>query len=149
MNMEDINIRYFKRPEISGGIVIDGFPNVGLVGSIISNYLIGALDMDQVGAIDCSQFPPVSMIYNSKPKFPARMYASEEHKLVVVLSEFTPSPEMARPIAKAMLSWANEQHCEMIISPGAMPVLEEGHGKKKHTHNVFGVGSTTRARSPL
>jgi len=156
--MEDINIRYFKRPDIAGGVVIDGFPNMGLVGSIIANYLIGELDMDQVGAIDCRQFPPVSMIYNNKPKFPARMYASEKHKIVVVLSEFTPSPEMARPIARALLTWANEQHCEIIISPGGIPVLEDEAGKgkgrgkgkkKKQEHRVYGVGSITRSRKPL
>jgi uncharacterized protein len=148
--MENINIRYFKRPDVTGGVVIDGFPNVGLVGSIIANYLIGELRMDQVAAIDAPQFPPVSMIYDNKPKFPARMYASEEHKVVVVLSEFTPSPEMARPLAKALLTWANEQHCDYIISPGGIPILEDdSKAKKKQKHNVYGVGSTTRARKPL
>lgn len=147
--MVDINIRYFKRPEVTGGTVIDGFPNVGLIGSIIANFLIGELKMDQVGAIDSPQFPPVSMIYDNKPKFPARMYASEERRMVVVLSEFTPSPEMARPIAKAMLTWANEQHCERIITPAGLPVLDESKSRKKHEHRVYAVGSTTRARTPL
>jgi uncharacterized protein len=150
MFMENINIRYFKRPDLTGGVVIDGFPNVGLIGSIIANFLIEEMELDQVAAIDSPDFPPVSMIYANKPKFPARMYASDKHKMVVVLSEFTPSPEMARPIAKALLAWANEQHCEYIISPGGIPVLDDTlDTKRKHTHKVFGVGSSTRARNHL
>lgn len=131
---------------LEGATVIDGFPSVGLVNTIAANYLVATLDLDQIAALDSDRFPAVSMIYANKPKFPARVYASEKLKTVVFLSEFRILPFLYRPLAKTLLNWAKEQKCSLIISPLGYPVELLSIEKDL---DVMGVGSTEKARQKL
>jgi uncharacterized protein len=143
----EVEIRKFKDMNLKGGTIIEGFPSVGLASTIASNYLIGTLDLDQICALESNYFPPISMIYAKKPKFPARVYASEKHKLAVFLSEFTPLPNLSRPLAMELLKWAKEQGCIRIISPEGLRI--EGVLKEEKEPRVWGVGSTDEAREQL
>lgn len=143
----EVEIRKFKDIDLKGGTIIEGFPSVGLSSTIASNYLIGTLDLDQICALESNYFPPISMIYAKKPKFPARVYASEKHKLAVFLSEFTPPPSLSRPLAMRLLEWAKEQGCIRIISPEGLRI--EGVLKEEKEPMVWGVGSTDEAREQL
>ncbi|MEE8403265.1 MAG: PAC2 family protein, partial [Candidatus Hydrothermarchaeaceae archaeon] len=134
----------WKPMDVRGMTVVNGFPGAGLVSTITANYLIGALKLEQWGAIDSDDFPPVSMIYDKKPKFPARIYAHEKNRVAVILSEFTPPPHLVRPISDMMLNWAKEHECGCIISPEVIHVKAE-----KEELEVFGVGSTDNAREEL
>ncbi|NWG09425.1 MAG: proteasome assembly chaperone family protein [Nitrososphaerales archaeon] len=142
----EVEIREFKRMKLDGATVIDGFPSVGLVNTIAANYLVAMLNLDQVAALDSDRFPAVSMIYASKPKFPARIYASEESKIVVFLSEFRIQPHLYRPLAKTLLNWSKEQDCSLIISPVGFPAELFPVGEEL---SVQGVGSTDRARERI
>jgi uncharacterized protein len=148
----DIQIRKFKDMDLEGGTIIEGFPCVGLVSTIVAMYLIDYLELDQICALDSDGFPPISMIYESKPKFPARIYGSNEHKIGVFLSEFTPSPRLYRPIARKLLEWCKEQHCKRIISTEGLPSkkkFKEESSTHKIKTRVYGIGSTDKARREL
>jgi len=140
-----IEIRDFKKMNLEGAMVVDGFPSVGLVSSIAATYLISSLNLDQVAALDSPHFPPISMVYDSRPKFPARIYASDTLRLAVFLAEFTPSLHLHREIAKTILSWARERYCSLIVSPVGIPV----EGEPDASAEPLGVGSTDRARERL
>ena len=121
-----IEIRSFKNLDLSGGVVIEAFPSVGLISAVTGTYIISSLKLDQIAAMESAWFPPVSVIYTEKPNFPARIYASSHHNIAVCLSEFTMPAHLDRPIAKSILSWANEQRCSLVISLCGIPVSEEG-----------------------
>ncbi len=142
--MVEIKVYEWKPMDIRGMTLINGFPGAGLVSTIAANYLIGTLKLEQWGALDSPDFPPVAMIYDKKPKFPARIYAQEESKVAVILSEFTPLPHLVRPISAMMLNWAKEHECKRIVSPEVIYVKEEGKEL-----GVFGVGSTDNAREEM
>lgn len=142
--MVEITVHKFKDMDLEGATVVDGFPTVGLVSTIAANYLIGALNLDQISALDSPDFPAVSMVYASKPKFPARIYADEKTKAVVFLSEFTPTPHLARAIAKTVLDWVREKKCKRIIVPEGLSVP-----KRDEELEVYCVGSTDSARADL
>lgn len=144
-----IEVRPFKQIDIAGGVVIEGFPSVGLVTTIVATYLISNLKLDQVAAIDSAWFPPLSMIYAGKPKFPGRIYASTQHKIAVCLSEFTPPPYLDRFIAKTILAWAREQKCSLVITPCGVPMLEERASGRSEKLVIYGVGTTDLARQKL
>jgi len=149
--MVEIEIRKFKDLDLKDGTILEGFPGVGLVSAIAATYLIDLLELDQICAMDSEHFPPTSMIYASKPKFPARIYASSEHKIALFLSEFTPSVELHRPIAKKLLEWAKEQQCKRFICMEGLPTeskVDPG-GEEARRINVFGIGSTDDARKEL
>ncbi len=82
------------------------------------------------------------MIYDSKPKFPARIYGDEKAKIVVFLSELTPYPPMTRNVAKTVLSFAKEAGCSRIISLETQILDEDGF-------KLSGIGSTDAARKEL
>jgi len=145
--MIEIEIREFKKHDLREGIVIDGFPNIGLVSAIFSSYLVAAKGLDQIACLDSEKFPPVSMIFDGKPKFPARIYAGIDPKIAVFVAEFTPPPALDRPLAKKMLEWAIEQKASMIITSVTLPFLEEEDVRTDSP--VLGVGSTQKAREIL
>lgn len=149
MQAPTIEIRSFKEMDLKDGVVIEGFPSIGLVTTIAATYLISSLKLDQIAAMDSAWFPPVSMIYAEKPKFPARIYASARDKIAVCLSEFTPSIYLDRFIARSILSWAREQKCSMVISPCGVPILKDPRRKPLETPMIHGVGATEPARKKL
>lgn len=140
--MDEITMYPYKEINLKGATVINGFPTAGLVSAITANYLIGALNLDQIAVLDSPEFPPVSMIYDAKPKFPARIYGDEKAKIVVFLSEFTPMPYLARPLANMIFSFIDKNKCSRIIAPEILSA--QGENLK-----VLGVGSTDNARATM
>jgi uncharacterized protein len=139
----EISIRKLKNVNMKGGIVVDGFPSVGLANAIASECLIHSLKTEFVAAIDSPSFPPLSIIRNAMPNFPARIYANEELKLAMFVSELSLDPLMFRSVANMMIGWALDSNCDLIISAAGIP-YEEGENPKD-SPQVFAVGSTPTA----
>jgi uncharacterized protein len=158
---DEVRIYEVKRTDLEGAVIIDGFPSVGLVSSIVANYLIDALHMEQVGIVDSPAFPTVSLIREGEPQHPVRIYAGQPpgrrpggtgpEKVVAFISEFQPPPQVVSALGNAMLSWAQEQRCSLLISPEGL-VIERPEGDRTRPPNgppqvrVYGVASTRRAR---
>jgi len=140
---KEIEILSYKKLDLRGGVLIDGFPSVGFVETIIANYYIRYLNLDCIAYIDSKYFPPTSMVYAGKPKFPARIYANEEKKISVFVAEFIPHPSLARLIGKTICEWANHQGISKIISIEGIPVEEEVDPE------IYAVGSTDNSRKLL
>jgi len=148
----EIELRKFKDVDLNGGIMIDCIPVVNIVSGIVGSYIVKALNLDQVFAFESEHFPPISMVFSKKPKFPARGYASTEHKVAVVLSEFQPPPNLSRPLAYKLLSCSEECNCSKIISFEGLPVQEKDNkstGSDTKEPQIYGLGSTDAARKML
>lgn len=141
----EIEVRKFKNMNLIGGTVLEAFPSVGLVSTIASSYLISTLELDQICALESEEFPPMSMVYSTKPKFPARIYAREDLKLAVFMSEFPPHTRLHRPLAKRLLSWSMDEGCKRVISLEGLPKS----GPKDSEPELKGVGSNDSARQEL
>lgn len=158
--MDDIIIYELEKMNLKGAVVIDGFPSVGLVSTIVGNYIINTLNLRQIGVVDSSTFPSLSIIRGSEPLSPVRIYAGEvplkdegieeSRKVVVFISEFVPPSPLIRPIATAMIDWFEENKCDIIISPEGIgqeqPLLGSDDEENKQLP-IFGVGSTIRVRN--
>ncbi len=176
--MSDIRIYELKKTNLRGATVIDGFPSIGLVSSIVANYLVNALELEQIGIMDSNFFPSISLIRNAQPLNTVRIYASERvrgtdeedvDQIVVFISEFQPPPNLIKPISAAILDWIQEQRCSMLISPEGLVIEreeeeevelpsedekpqedpEEDIESKIKNLELFGVGSTPGARKLL
>ena len=134
--MEEIKVYELRKVDLKGATVIDGFPSVGLVSSIVANYLINFLKLEQIGIMDSLYFPTVSLVREAEPLNPVRIYAGEKimspdgesDQVVAFISEFQPPPNLVKPIAHTMLDWAEEQRCKQLISPEGLVIdkTEEG-----------------------
>jgi len=153
--MSFIRIIEIEEMNIRGSYVLDGFPSIGLVGSIVANYLVTQLKLRQIAVIDSDHFPTVSMIKNGIPNSPVRVYAGPLNEagnlLVVFVSEFQPPPHMLRELGKTIMDWVEDHKCRMLISPEGISTKQSGRppSREEPPGQVVGVGSTLEARDML
>jgi uncharacterized protein len=145
--MTSIRVRQFKEFELEGGTVIEAIPSVGLVSTIASTYLISTLGLDQVAALDSDDFPPLSMIYSKKPKFPARVYADPSRRVAVFICEIPLAAPLHRPLARALLEWSEDHKASRIIGLEGLPLPETPNAA--HEAKLWAVGSTDHSRETL
>lgn len=153
--MEEIEIYEYKKMDLKGATVIDGFPSVGLVSTITANYLIHSLDLELIASLDSPHFPTIAVIRDSEPLTPVRVYAGEKvvgekgsDQLVVFISEFQPPQQLVRPIANGILEWMQQNWCNKLISPEGL-IIEREEGAQEPTFDVYGIGSTQKAKEIL
>lgn len=151
MQNNDVEIVDFEDMDLQGATVIAGFPSIGLVSTIAANYLIDALNLSQIGALDSSHFPALSVVHTGEPLSPVRIYAgaqSNGEKIVVFVSEFKPKPNLINSISNAIMKWATEKKCKMLISPEGM-VVEGKNADSEETADAYAIGSTGDVRNML
>jgi len=140
----DLEVHEFKEVDLTGCTIIDGFPSVGLVSTITANYLIDALELEQIGIMDSRLFPTVSIVRGGIPLYPVRIYAGKG--VCVFISEFQPAPRLIRPIAETILKFATEKGAAMIVSPEGLVL--DGEADPEDV-KVFALGSTEAMRKTL
>ncbi len=142
----ELEIYELKKMDLRDGIVIDGFPSVGLVSSIVANYIIETLGLEQIGIVDSTYFPAVALIRNGIPYNPVRIYGGKvkDLKMAVFVSEFQIPTAILKPLATLMLDWADEQKISTVITPEGL-IQEE----KREKVDVYAVTSTKYAKEKL
>ncbi len=150
--MDGIQIYELRRMDLRGATVIDGFPSVGLVSSIVANYLINALSLSQIGIMDSVYFPTVSLVRDGEPMNPVRIYGGPKQanrdQIVVFISEFQPPPNLIKAIASTVLDWTQDQKCNLLVCPEGLIVDAEMTGPDRQVE-VYGIGSTDKAMDLL
>ena len=149
--MSLIKIHEISKQNLKGAVLIDGFPSVGLVGTIVANFLINTLKLEQIGVIDSPLFPAISIIKDGEPHNPMRLYSGEQvcndgtcNQVVVCVSEFTPPAEVTKDLVNALVDWASNNGCTKIISAEGFNSGPKEEGKD---NEIYGITSTEGARS--
>ncbi|MCK4365950.1 MAG: proteasome assembly chaperone family protein [Thermoplasmatales archaeon] len=151
--MEDIELIEYKKEDLSNSLLIVAFPTVGLISSIAGHYIIDTLKLEEIGAIVSREFMPATVIHNSRPSPPVRIYAGKKkcgpdgtcEQIAVIISEFMPPYNIIKPLADMILEWADEKGVKTVVT------LEGTHavGEKKKGFKVYGVGSNTKMKNYL
>ncbi|MDC8451347.1 MAG: PAC2 family protein [Candidatus Nitrosotalea sp.] len=129
--------------DVKGGYLIDGFPYTGLANAIATESLVNTTSQFELaGVLDSELFPPISIVREEVPNFPARILVNKNLKVAVFSSYLTPHESIHRDVARAMLNWASEHKCAFIISSSAIKSDEDAPF-------VIGVGSTDAAKKKL
>ncbi len=139
-----IEIRKLKEINIQDGVVFDGFHNIGLTSTIACGCFINSLKTELVGILDSPLFFPMSVIYDGKPNFPARIYANEEKKLAFFVSELVLDPSVYRPIADIILRWSKDNKCKTIISIAGKAIEKEDRTTKEEEEPSLKVISNSQ-----
>lgn len=127
---------------VEGGYLIDGFPSTGHTSAIASASLINAMKFTPVATLDSDRFPPVSMVQDSRPYHPTRIFADSKLKVAVFSSYLALPPQEHKPMARMMLKWARDRKVEWIVSSVAVGTqIPEG--------KIMAVGSTEEARKKI
>ena len=151
--MEEIELIEYKKEDLSNSLLVVAFPTVGLISSIAGHYIIDTLKLEEIGAIVSREFMPATVIHNSRPSPPVRIYAGKKkcgpdgtcEQIAVIISEFMPPYNIIKPLADMILEWADEKGVKTVIT------LEGTHavGNKKKDFKVFGVGSNADMKKYL
>ena len=149
--MDDVQIVDFEELDLSGGTVIAGFPSIGLVSTIVANYLIDAMGLRQIGAMESPYFPTLSVVHTGEPLSPVRIYGgslNNGQKLAVFVSEFKPKPNLINSLSDSIMTWSKKKHCRLLISPEGMVVEGKTEGEEMIV-DAYAIGSTEMARGTL
>ena len=151
MQVDDVEIIDFEDIDLHNATVIAGFPSIGLVSTIVANYLIDALGLRQVGALNSPHFPTLSVVHTGEPLSPVRVYGGTLEtggKIAVFVSEFKPKPNLINSLSNAILKWAQQKKCKLLISPEGM-VVEGKSSEGENIVDAYAIGSTENARKTL
>ncbi|MHC1610363.1 MAG: proteasome assembly chaperone family protein [Candidatus Methanospirareceae archaeon] len=146
--MEEV-VRVVEREgiEYKNPIVIEGLPDVGLVGTIAASYIVEKLDYKEIGHIESNLFPPVMVIHDGELKDPFRIYGAEDGSVVVVLSEVAVPPKAVYPLTTALADWLHKIDTgEPVISVKGLPMRNRMDIDKPE---VFAVGNDEDAVAEL
>jgi len=138
-----LKFRKLKEINIEVGVVFDGFHGFGLTSTIAIGCFINSLKTELVDILDSPLFPPMSVIYNAKPNFPARIYANEEKKLGFFVSELVLDPSAYRPLADIILRWPKENKCKTIMSIAGKAIEKEDKTTKEEEEPSLNVISNS------
>jgi uncharacterized protein len=152
---DDIRIVMYEDIDLQNAMLIDGFPTVGLVSTIVSSFIIDSLKLKRVGCIISRHFPAAAIIHEGKPSPALRIYAgpklcgpgSECDQVVVLTSEVRVPDELQLPLAQKILNWAKDKGVKLIISLEGTPISEDIDPEAQM--DIYGAGSTTAARDVL
>jgi uncharacterized protein len=103
-----------------GAVIVNGLPDVGLVGLLAASHIISELKLKEVGAIESDLLPPMIVLHGGLPKAPIRIFAG--NSLVVLISETTIPVQLIRPLAADIVDWARTKSTKLMLSLGGMAV---------------------------
>ena len=137
----EIEIKEINPISIEGGVVINGFPSSGITSAIATESMISTSNFELGGIIDSERFPPISIIKNGLPNYPARVFVNNDLKVAIFSSYLTLDVSLHRSAARLMLKWLETKKASVILSSITV--------KGTEGTEIFGVASTGNARGKL
>ncbi len=147
-----ITFKLDKKIDLEGYTFLEGFPGVGLVGSMTISYIIEKLDMEYIGYLESDDFPPLISIHKNIPISPIRIYVSKKNKLVSIFAEFSIPIGLTHELANKLFSFIKEQKISKIISISGIPVVRNQNNeqdKDMDNNEVFFVTSDKNLIKPI
>tara|TARA_Y100000310_G_scaffold345149_1_gene462195 strand:- start:2052 stop:2810 length:759 start_codon:yes stop_codon:yes gene_type:complete len=132
-------------PNLSGYTLIEGFPGMGLVGTIGAKYLTEKLDFKEVGCIEARVFVPIIRIHDGLPVHPSRIYINQKKKLVLLISEQIIPQLFVEKFAKEVVSWIKRKKIKRVISLSGIRAVPSKEGKEV----IYGIASDNASKKTL
>ncbi len=101
-------------------VVVNGLPDVGLVGLLGASHMVRSLELDEVGSIESDLLPPMIVLHGGLPKSPIRIFAGKS--LVVIIGETAIPVSLLRPMADNLVKWGQAKNIQLMLSLGGMAV---------------------------
>jgi uncharacterized protein len=125
-------------------IILEGFPDVGLVGSIATSHLVNTLDFEQIGYIESEYFPPMITIHDGDMYEPVGIFY--KNNVYVVTSELPVPVAGVYKIMSKIAKWMKSKSPTAILSIGGIPEPER---IKLDEPSVFAIPSSKEAAEVL
>ncbi len=119
--------------DVEDAIILEGSPELGLIGNILGWLLVEQLDMKLIGFVDSKYFPPLAVLYNGITMHPFRIYSTDG--IVLFLSDFIIPPAVTYDMANAIVDWAEKNNSKEILTFNSVVVREK-------TGQIAGAGNS-------
>ena len=155
MDEEIVQVLLEKKPSTKNPLLIEGFPGIGLVGNIASQYIVHELEMTYLGAMNSRFFPPLAVLLGGVVNMPVRIYEEASKDLVVLTADIPVHPMASYNLGKEIVSWAESLSVREMVCLAGITVMTEQHrvfgavSKKemldriKDSTEIFEVGTIT------
>ncbi len=147
-----IRIVDHKAMDLSAAMFVVGFPGIGLVGSIATNFLVSALELERIASVLSREFPPMGVLKDGRVSSPVRIHAApmvcgvdeECDQLAAVMSEVTPKAGVLYDVSEALVSWCLDKKVQEIV-------VLEGFVKPEGAKdtNIYGAANSDAALERL
>jgi len=134
MDKDIIQVVLEREPAIKNPILIEGFPGIGLVGNIASQYIVHELNMTYIGAMNSKFFPPLAVLLGGVINMPVRIYEEPTKGVVVLTADIPIHPLASYDIGKEIVSWAESINVKEMVCLAGITVMGD-------QHRVFGAVS--------
>ncbi len=113
--------------DLSAALCVVGFPGVGLVGRIATDFLVSQFNLKRIASLRSDDFPPMAILVEGQTMSPVRIHAAPMvcgvdgmcNQLAVLQAEVTPSGEVLYELADALISWCLDKKVrEMVVLEG-------------------------------
>jgi len=126
-----------KRPSSENPVIIEGFPGIGLVGNIASQYIVNELKMDYLGAVESRFFPPLSVLLGGLANMPVRVYEKVDRNVVMITSDVPIHPVASYDVAKAIVSWIESVNAKELVCLAGISIIGD-------QQRVFGAATSEK-----
>ncbi len=109
--------------DVKDAVVLEGSPELGLIGNILGWLLVEELKMKQIGYIDSKDFPPLAVLYKGIAIHPFRIYSTDG--IVLFLSDFIVPPAVSYDMSNAIVDWMEKNNSKELITFNSMVVMEK------------------------
>jgi len=125
-----------KKSVPSNALMLNGLPDVGLVGLIATSHIIGQLRMNEIAYVDSDLLPPVVVLHEGLPYAPLRIFGNSN--LVATLSEAALPAKSVQPIMRRLVEWGQIKKVRLVVSMGGMAVQDR---QEMEQVKVYGAAS--------
>lgn len=139
-----VEIILTKKASLKGYTLVEGFPGIGLVGTIAVGYLAERKGVECIGYMVSRKFPPMAIIHKGKPMHPARLYEDKKRKLCYLFSEFVIPTNAVYDVSDAVLEWAEKNGIRRIVSLAGMTSRNTAEAPL-----VYGIASDEKVANKL
>ncbi len=119
-------------------IIIEGFPGIGLIGTIATEFLIKHLDAKPIGYIWSEDLLPIAAVHESKIVQPLEIYFAPKGN-IVILHALSDVRGMEWKVSNAVKDLSKQLNAKEVISI-------EGIMSKEATNNTFFITSDFKRR---
>lgn len=108
---------------IENATVIEGSPELGLIGNIVGWLLVEELKMEEIGHIESKHFPPLAVLYRGVAIHPFRIYNADD--LVLFLSDFVVPPDVTYDMTNVIVDWMEKNNSKELITLNSIAVPQK------------------------
>jgi uncharacterized protein len=125
-----LEVKISGLPRDKRNILVMSCPEPSLAGVVAVEYLIDALNMEEIGAIRITEMPPVIAVVNGAAKLPYRIFYSRQAGIVAVRQHVPIPPQIYAEFIHKVLDWAEENKVKLVACLSAMPAVGEKESDK-------------------